>query len=73
MHSMQNLTHLAIIVYMAPFNGITHVIYHHNMKVAMDKRKARKARLDNNSHLVEPPWVNKPMPYSMPILWVLGS
>ncbi len=39
------------------------------MKVALDKRKAKKARLDNNSHLVEPPWVYKPMPYSMSILF----
>jgi hypothetical protein len=37
--------------------------------VAMEKRKTKKDDKENNDlHLIEPPWVYKPMLYSMSIL-----
>jgi hypothetical protein len=35
----------------------------------MEKGKAKKDERENNDpHLIKPPWVYKPMPYSMSIL-----
>jgi hypothetical protein len=47
-------------------------IYKFNMKVAMEKWKARKEGQDH-SHivLIEPTWVHKPNPHYVPIEWLL--
>ncbi len=61
-----------ITTYSTPFYGIWPFVCHHNMKVAMERRKAKLARVNGYGlQLVNPPRVYKPMPHSMPILWVI--
>jgi hypothetical protein len=62
-------TQVPIIMYLVSFCGITPPMCFHNMKVAMERRKVKPLEINKSSlYLVEPPWVYKPMPYSMPIL-----
>ncbi len=40
--------------------------------VAIEKKKTKKDEKNNNNlHMLEPPWVYKPMPYSMSVLSLL--
>jgi hypothetical protein len=58
-----------ITTYSTPFYNIPPLVCHHNMKVAMERIKAKLAIVNvYGLQLVNPPWVYKPMPQSMPIL-----
>jgi hypothetical protein len=56
--------------YAIPFCGLTFLICCHNMKIAMEKRKAKQTWVDfNNLQLIKLPWVYTPMLYCLPVLW----
>jgi len=58
-----------ITTYSTPFYGIPPLVCHHNMKVTMERIKVKLIRINGYGlQLVNPPWVYKPMPHSMPIL-----
>jgi len=58
-----------ITTYSTPFYDIPTLACHHNMKVAMEIIKTKLAKVNGYGlQLVNPPWVYKPMPHSMPIL-----
>jgi len=65
-------TNFPLNAYMVPFCDIMLFICHCNKMVAIEKKKTKKdGKNNNNLHLIEPPWVYKPMPYSMSVLWSL--
>lgn len=56
--------------YAIPFCGLIFLVCYHNMKITMEKRKAKQTWVDfNNLQLIKPPWVYTPMLYSFPVLW----
>jgi hypothetical protein len=68
--------HVAIQVGLLPsfyairFCGSIFLVCCHNMKIAMEKRKAKQTWVDfNDLQLIKPPWVYTPMLYSLPVLW----